>query len=223
MISIIIPVLNEAQVLPQTLSHVANQEGTYEIIVVDGGSTDSTVEVIERRSDITLISASQGRAQQMNAGAMRAKGDWLLFLHADTFLPVDAVNTIDQLEPGVEAGCFLHRFTAGHWFLLIVSALHNWRFRRTKIIYGDQAMFIRAELFQKLAGFPDQPILEDVLISEKVLKHTTPIQLEKEVITDARKFLERGVWRSFMEVILIQLHCRFNLPLLARGFFAPVR
>ncbi|MGH7209637.1 MAG: hypothetical protein ACREIL_09670, partial [Nitrospiraceae bacterium] len=105
----------------------------------------------------------------------------------------------------------------------LVSILDNFRCRRSRIIYGDQAMFVRRALFERLGGFPDQPILEDVAFCEKLVRVVTPILLAPPVLTDSRKFLKMGVWRSFARVLLIILHVEFRLPVLPRGFFQDIR
>jgi rSAM/selenodomain-associated transferase 2 len=223
MISVIIPVLNEEVALPATLRSILMQAVEKEIIVVDGNSTDSTCDIVRNNNDAKLIISAKGRSRQMNVGAASARGTWLLFLHADTILPADGLGRINELDNTVEAGCFMHQFSGGHWFLKIISRLHNWRFTRTGVVYGDQAMFVRRELFQKIGGFPDKEILEDVCFSEELIKQTQPVQLKSSVITDSRKFLRRGVWKSFFEVVLIQLHCHFKIPLFSKSFFSPVR
>jgi hypothetical protein len=94
---------------------------------------------------------------------------------------------------------------------------------RSRIIYGDQAMFVRRVLFERLGGFPEQPILEDVAFCEKLVRVVTPVLLQPPVLTDSRKFVKMGIWRSFVRVLLIILHVEFRLPVLPRAFFQDVR
>lgn len=231
MIWIIIPTYNEEKALPNTLQRLLAQPGSYEVIVVDGGSTDRTRELIKAEPRTRLLTASKGRASQMNAGAYNATchgaraQDWLLFLHADTQLPEGALAQLNRLESdaAVQAGGFLQRFSGDDWRLRLVSALDNFRCRRSKTIYGDQALFVRLELFEQLGGFPEQPILEDVAFCEKLVKVTTPVLLSPPVVTDSRKFVTMGVWRSFARVLMIILHAQFRLPLLPRAFFQDIR
>lgn len=223
MISIIIPVLNEERALPATLQHVFSQTGEFEVIVVDGGSTDGTLDVVSQDSRIQLLTASTGRASQMNAGAEHANGDWLLFLHADTLLPNDALVSIEQLPSHVQAGGFKHRFSGQVWSLRLISRLHNLRCRWTRIFYGDQAMFIRQQLFNELGMFPNKPIIEDVLFSEKLVKVTRPVILNSYVITDSRKFEQKGIWLSLWRVLMILASHELRLPIPARKFFNNVR
>jgi rSAM/selenodomain-associated transferase 2 len=259
MISVVIPAYNEEQALPATLRSLLTQPGDYEVIVVDGGSTDRTVEVAKtflggrrwaigdgleedgsaRRPRVShsplprapgpqrcaLMTASKGRASQMNAGAKEAQGDLLLFLHADTILPERALARLNvlELDCSLQAGGFLHRFSGHDWRLRLVSFLNNFRCRRSRIIYGDQALFVRKALFERLGGFPDQPILEDVAFCEKLVHVVTPVLLAPPVVTDPRKFIKMGIWRSFVRVLLIILHVEFHLPVLPRAFFQDVR
>ncbi|MGH7428212.1 MAG: TIGR04283 family arsenosugar biosynthesis glycosyltransferase [Candidatus Methylomirabilaceae bacterium] len=231
MISVIIPTYNEEKALPATLHHLLRQRGDYEVIVVDGGSTDRTVDIVESLRvtrdalRVTLLTASKGRASQMNAGARQATGEWLLFLHADTLLPERALARLNALEEDltVQAGGFLHQFTGRDWRLRLVSYLDNVRCRRSRIIYGDQAMFVRRSLFEGLGGFPRQPILEDVAFCEKLVRVVTPVLLAPPVQTDSRKFVQMGIWRSLVRVLLIILHVEFRLPVLPRVFFHDIR
>jgi hypothetical protein len=146
-------------------------------------------------------------------------------LHADTLLPAEALMRLNGLEENraVEAGGFLHRFSGTDWRLRMISWLDNFRCVRSRIIYGDQAMFVRKGLFERLGGFPEVPMLEDVAFCEKLVQATTPLLLSPPVITDARKFLKMGVWRSFARVLLIILHVEFHVPFLPRAFFHDVR
>ena len=226
MISIIIPVYNEEKALPATLDHLQRQAGACEIIAVDGGSSDRTCSLICRYPEVRLVHAPKGRASQMNAGACVARGAWLLFLHADTLLPPHALVKLHALEAdqACQAGGFRHWFSGHDWRLRLISILDNYRCRRTRIIYGDQAMFVRRALFHQLGGFPDQPILEDVAFCEKLLRVTQPVLLDEYVVTDARKFVQMGIWRSFARVLGIVVRLELGLPIAAKHpFFRDVR
>lgn len=221
MISIIIPTLNEEKALPGTLQRVFEQAGEYEVIIADGGSNDRTLEIAKENSQVSIVTANQGRASQMNEGALLAKGEWLLFLHADALLPIDALILIQQQS--ADAGGFRHRFSNSGWSFRLVSWLHNFRCSVTGVFYGDQAMFIRRNLFESMNGFPDVQNIEDLLFGEKLIKMTKPVFLEKEVISDSRKFEQHGVWLSLLRVVIIQLCHEFKLPAPAKKFFASVR
>ncbi len=231
MVSVIIPTYNEEKVLPFTLSSLLKQLSMFEIIVVDGGSTDRTREIARYTPNVALLTAPKGRASQMNAGARHAisKGtqpdDWLLFLHADTTLPADGIQRLNTMkdDSSIQAGGFSHQFSGDDWRLRVVSWLDNFRCRYSRIIYGDQALFVRQSLFQQLGGFPNQPILEDVAFCEQLIKRTSPILLDPPVITDSRKFVQMGIWRSLARVVLIILSVEFRLPLLTPAFFQDIR
>jgi rSAM/selenodomain-associated transferase 2 len=221
-ISIIIPALDEEKAIPATLAAIHAQRGRYEVIVADGGSRDRTCEIAER-GDASVVRAQRGRACQMNAGARHARGEWLLFLHADTLLPDGALERVAALPAAVGAGCFRQAFGDRRRLLAAVSGLHNWRCRRTLIMYGDQAMFVRRGLFRALGGFPDVARLEDVLLSERIRAVTRTVLLDATVVTDARKFLAHGILRSLARIVLILLCHRLGLPLRGERFFEPVR
>ena len=251
MVSVVIPAYNEEKALPHTLRELFCQGGDYEVIVVDGGSTDRTLAIVESFGFIAMsiqhlplniqhsfvpspltphpsrlaFTAPKGRASQMNAGAKHATGEWLLFLHADTVLPPGAIQRLNGMEAdhAIQAGGFMHRFSGDDWRLKMISFLDNFRCIRSRIIYGDQALFVRRSLFEQLGGFPNQPILEDVALCERLIAVTRPLLLSPAVVTDARKFLKVGVWRSFLRVLLIILHVEFRLPVLPRAFFQDVR
>ncbi|THJ17870.1 MAG: glycosyltransferase [Nitrospira sp. CG24B] len=246
MISVIIPAYNEEKVLPSTLKALFEQPGEFEVILVDGGSTDRTCAVAKsfgfidgvrddtrsseasrntlHASRLTLY-APKGRASQMNVGAKQANGEWLLFLHADTVLPAGALQRLNEMENDstIQAGGFMHRFSSDDWRLRFISFLDNFRCVRSRIIYGDQALFVRRALFEQLDGFPNQPILEDVAFCERLIRVTQPRLLPSTVVTDARKFVKMGIWRSFIRVLLIILHVEYRLPVLPRAFFQDVR
>ena len=225
MISVIIPVLNEEKMLSETLQHVLIQPGEYEIIVVDGGSVDRTCEIAHGEPVVRLLRAPKGRACQMNAGARQAAGEWFLFLHADTRLPSGALARLNTLEAedSIQAGGFLHQFSGRDWRLRLLSYLNNIRCRWSKIIYGDQALFVRRTLFEQLGGFPDQPFLEDVLFARTLARVITPILLTPPVVTDSRKFVQMGIWRSVARASIILLSVELHLPIVSRTFFREIR
>ena len=170
MVSVVIPAYNEEKALPHTVRALLCQCDDYEvIIVVDGGSTDRTRETLTEfgfhHPSRLLLAAPRGRASQMNVGAKEAHGDWLLFLHADTILPPGAIQRLNETEAdqSIQAGGFMHQFSGDDWRLKLISFVDNFRCIRSRIIYGDQALFVRRALFEQLGGFPNQPILEDVV------------------------------------------------------------
>lgn len=234
MISVIIPVYNEEKALPDTLRALFRQPGDFEVIVADGGSTDRTRTIAQEFALSThhsalrllrFLTAPKGRASQMNAGAKAATGEWLLFLHADTVLPAGSLQRLNAMEAdtSIQAGGFLHRFSGDDWRLKLISFLNNFRCTRSRIIYGDQALFIRRKLFERLGGFPNVPILEDVTFCERLLTVTEPRLLAPPVVTDSRKFVQMGIWRSFARVLAIILHVEWGLPILPRAFFRNIR
>lgn len=201
-LSIIIPVLNEAERLPGTLGHIASlSKCSSDVIVVDGGSQDDSRQVASR-AGVTVIRGERGRARQMNAGAAVAHGDVLLFLHADTLLPSTAEQAIeDAIQRGGGANeCVWGRFDvriSGHSFMLrLVAILMNWRSRFTGIATGDQAIFVTRRAFQSVGGFPDQPLMEDVELSKRLLALSWPVCLADRVVTSGRRWEALGVWRA---------------------------
>jgi rSAM/selenodomain-associated transferase 2 len=223
MISVVIPALNEEQALPGTLAALLRQPGRFEAILVDGGSTDRTREIAGLFPGVRLITAPRGRASQMNAGAQVAGGEWLLFLHADTQLPDGALTRIESLDASIQAGGFRHRFAGEDWRLRLVSWLDNFRCKRTRVFYGDQALFVRRDLFWQLSGFPAVPILEDVRFGETLARATRPLLMAEAVVTDPRKFVRMGVFRSLGRCLLILACHELRLPIPARAFFSDVR
>ncbi len=226
MISVIVPTYDEEKALPKTLTYLLRQPGHYEVIIADGGSTDRTLELVRAHQGVRWLTAAKGRASQMNAGVGIARGEWLLFLHADTLLPKGALLRIDALTENTscQAGGFRHRFSGKDWRLALISWMDNMRARMTRVIYGDQALFVRRALFERLGGFPeDQPFLEDIRFCERLKRVTRPVLLDACVITDSRKFVQMGIWGSTARCALILACHILRLPIVGRAFFADVR
>lgn len=196
-LSIVIPVLNEAHGIEPTLHALAElrQRGV-EVVVVDGGSTDNTPELARQHAS-TVLMAPRGRARQMNAGAAQARGAVLLFLHADTQLPPDAdLLVLEAIESGVVWGRFDVRIIGTAWMLRVVAALMNARSRWSGIATGDQALFVRRDVFERLGGFPDQSLMEDIELSKRLRQLHRPACLRAKVATSGRRWESRGVWRT---------------------------
>lgn len=228
MISVVMPVLNEAAALPGALAALLAQAGDWELIVVDGGSSDGTPAVVPvpAAGRVRLLHTQRGRGAQMNAGAAVARGDTLLFLHADTRLPTGALARLDAaIACGVswQGGAFRHAFAPTDWRLRLVSAGNNLRCRRSRVYFGDQAIFVRSALFQRLGGFPEVPVLEDVMFCERLRTHAATVLLPEVVHTDSRRFLHHGVWRSVWRGLRILLRHRLGLPVDGQGYTDTVR
>ena len=197
-LSIIIPALDEAERIAALLTGLqALRARGAEVIVVDGGSTDATPALAAPLAD-RVMTAPRGRARQMNAGAAQAKGEALLFLHADTTLPDDADRHIlDSLHQGKCVwGHFDVRISGRARTLRMVAALMNLRSRLTGIATGDQALFMTRAAFESLGGFPDQPLMEDIELSRRLLTLSRPACLPGPAITSGRRWETRGVWRT---------------------------
>ena len=198
-LSIVIPVLNEAPGIARTVAALAPLRARgVEVIVVDGGSTDATVALATPWADVVMTGPS-GRARQMNAGAVVAKGGVLLFLHADTQLPPMADQLVLNAFGRVHTtgwGRFDVCIDGAPWMLPVVATLMNLRSRWTGVATGDQAIFMYRALFDTVGGFPDQPLMEDVEISRRLRAASRPVCLRAQVHTSGRRWESRGVWRT---------------------------
>jgi rSAM/selenodomain-associated transferase 2 len=225
-ISVVIPTLDEELALPATLAALRRQNMPFEVVVVDGVSSDKTLDIAgEAAGDDPrwrILTAPRGRARQLNAGAELATGDWLLFLHADTILPEDGLARIEGQPSAVEAGCFRHRFSGPGVGLRVLTWFHNRRFRVTRVIYGDQAMFIRRSLFLSLGGFPDRP-MEDIAFSLRLREVTKPVMLDAAVTTDSRKFEQMGRWRALYRAVSLLIRFRLGRDVSGDPFFRDYR
>ena len=197
-VTVVVPTLNEESVLAAALTR-ARQPGVREIIVVDGGSSDATTAVAARHADLVL-SAARGRAAQMNAGAAHARGDILLFLHADTLVP-------DGFARAVIAACGDNAAVGGRFdvtlepsdpLIRLTGELINRRSRLTSISTGDQAIFIRRAVFEQLGGYADIPLMEDIDLSRRMKRAGRIACLRQCVTTSARRWQTDGVVRTIL-------------------------
>ena len=204
-ISVVIPVLNEEKTIAASLTALVALK-PHEMIVVDGGSRDRSCEISEQLGAV-VITGAPGRARQMNRGAEHATGDILLFLHADTRLPPAAfADIVAALEdPRYLGGRFDIELDGDHWLLKVVGAMINQRSRLTKVGTGDQAIFVRREVFARMGGFPDIPLMEDIAFG-RVLKRLGGIAcLRSRVVTSARRWESEGVWRTIIKMWTLKL------------------
>jgi len=191
-VSVVIPTLNEANRIAQTLAQV-RQAGDCQLIVVDGGSNDGTPERARCHADLVLA-VSPGRARQMNVGARAAAGEILLFLHADTILPSGFSTLLAQTfaDPQVVGGRFDVRLDTPGWPFRLVETMMNLRSRLTRISTGDQAMFVRREVFLAVGSYPEVALMEDLELSKRLKRVGKIACLRERVTTSARRWQRDG-------------------------------
>ena len=205
-ISVIIPMLNEQQNIQALLSLLQPYRGTVaELIVVDGGSADASCEVAESLSD-HLVQSARGRAKQMNAGVEIATGKCLWFLHADSIPSNQVVERLQRIADSEEPvwGRFDVKLSGGHVLLKLVETLMNIRSKWTGIATGDQGIFIDRTLFEKVGGFPEIPLMEDISICSTLKKIKQPVCCAERLMTSSRRWEDNGILRT----ILLMWWCR---------------
>lgn len=199
MISIIIPVLNEAKTIETLLFHLidcSQLQNISDIIVVDGGSTDGTQNIIKNSGlRVKLVNSEKGRAKQMNAGAKIATGNIFYFLHADSFPPVNYDTFIlDEIKKGNNAGCFRLKFDNSHWWLRLASWLTQFKWRACR--GGDQSQFITKALFDDIGGFDENyTIYEDNILINELYRRNEFVVINKKIKTSARLYERHGIWK----------------------------
>jgi rSAM/selenodomain-associated transferase 2 len=203
MISVIIPTLNESSTIARTLTRTVAL-GFDDIVVSDGGSTDPTRRMVQacctRVPAVRLVAASTGRARQLNEGVKACHGDVLLFLHADTELPQTARTAIESALGNVRyvGGRFDVRFDQPSRWGAVIGWFMNRRSRLTGIATGDQAIFVRREIFEQMGGFPDIPLMEDIEFSRKLKRLGPTVALEDRVTTSFRRWEKNGPLRTIL-------------------------
>lgn len=206
-LSVIIPVLNEQEIIIQNLQflkQICSEE--VELIVVDGGSHDQTTTFAKPYVD-SVINAIGGRAEQMNKGATIATGDTLVFLHIDTKLPNNFINAIRTVlaQGRYDWGRFDVSFNNEGFMFSIIAFMMNLRSRITSIATGDQAIFIKKTTFDELGGYPDIKLMEDVAISKRLRKLSKPACLNEKVITSGRRWQDKGIIKTIFLMWFLRL------------------
>lgn len=212
-VSVIIPVLNEAQTIVPFLDRLQVwRRAGHELVVVDGGSEDKSALLSQPLADKVLVVAP-GRARQMNAGAAAGSGDVLLFLHADTTLPLQApqrlLAALNNPERETQWGWFDVCFSARTVALRVIAFLMNRRARLTRVCTGDQALFVRRSLFNQVQGFPHQPLMEDVALSKLLRRRGRSAVVTDKAETSSRRWEKQGVIRTVL--LMWDLRLRYFL------------
>lgn len=203
LVSVVIPALNEAGGIESAIESVRSQDEPHEIIVVDGGSADATRTLAGRHARI--LESPRGRARQMNHGAAAARGDVLLFLHADSRLPPGALRRIrEAMATGAECGAFRLAFDRPNPLLLFYSSCT--RLPLPRLCFGDRGLFTRRDVFEKLGGYPDIPLFEDLELVRMLHKRGRFEFLADQVTTSARRFVRSGYLRQQVRNTYLWLH-----------------
>ncbi len=215
-ISVIIPVLHEGDTINEILDSIkpVSDDVAYETIVVDGDSSGSTIAHINDSSVLTLT-APRGRALQMNAGAARACGDILLFLHADTLLPPKAFPKIIKAlsNSNFIGGAFDLKIQNHRWIFRAIGRAASWKHRLTRVPYGDQAIFMLRQYFENIGGYARIPLMEDVELMRRVKRQGGRIIILPETVTtSSRKWETDGVFYTIIRNWIIQVLYLFGMP-----------
>jgi rSAM/selenodomain-associated transferase 2 len=194
MIAVIIPTLNEAELLPETLNCVRANDAACEMLVVDGGSTDGTIKLAEAGGARVIQSPTRQRAVQMNLGAQQARSDIFLFLHADTWMGPTALRQIEKAlnQPGVVGGGFARRFQGPSPVLRVTCRIGEYRSRLFGWFFGDQGIFARRSAFERAGGFPEWPLFEDIDFCRRLARFGALTTLRPPVVSSSRRFDVRG-------------------------------
>ncbi len=225
-VSVVIPVLDEQARIGKQLESLARLP-FHEVIVVDGGSRDATVARVRGAGTARLLFAPRGRASQMNAGARASTGDVLLFLHADVRLPDDALRHVGEAlaDPSVVAGAF-RTWTVpdtGRSWVAPLLHLADVRSRFSGLPYGDQALFVRAEAFQRAGGFPDQPLMEDLELSRRLRRLGRIRVVSSRVTVSGRRFLARPIYYTLAVNLFPALYALGIPPAALKRFYGDPR
>ena len=218
MVSVIVPVWNDAPALDSLLSELCAEGSSLELIVVDGGSNDNCRAMTTRYPQVRFLESARGRGRQMNKGAASAGGDILLFLHADTHVSLEAIQELPALmeNGGADFGAFRVRFDPSCWLLEKLAFFTRFSLHWT--CFGDQGIFVRRDFFEATEGFPDITLLEDVHWLRKAARMGRMTRSPQTVVTSGRRFEKNGAVRQVFEnvIILLKDQLGFSPNLLAK-------
>jgi rSAM/selenodomain-associated transferase 2 len=222
-LTIIIPVFNEENSIEKTLLSAASNDQV-EIVVVDGGSWDKSVE-IAKKYGVKIKFSQPGRAKQLNVGSKEAQGKVILFLHADTQLPKGYLQCIQNAmleKHNYVAGAFRLSFNSTQKSLKCIAAAANIRARFLQFPYGDQAIFLRTDLFRELGGFAELPIMEDFHLIQRVRRQGRICILDQQIITSARRWQQKGILKTTLinQLMLLGYLLGVSLDVLAEFYGA---
>ena len=211
--SIIIPVLNEEHTINALIEKLYRQfsHESFEIIVVDGDCRESTIQIINHL-EVIAVCSEPGRGKQMNTGAKLARGEILIFLHADTELPPDALQYIQHIlaQKHYVAGAFKLGLDSDKWVFKLIATAASWRYRLTRLPYGDQAFFMPKEYFFRIGCFEEIPIMEDLELMRRIKKRKEKIHISStmEVKTSVRRWEKEGIVYAVLRTwLLASLYC----------------
>ena len=206
-LSIIIPVLNEAACLQDLLKECERVRADgHEVILADGGSTDSTVSLATLSVDL-IVDSEAGRALQMNAAAASASGDLFWFVHADTRLSSTNIHQVYKLlsQTGFAWGWFDIKLTDSAWMFRVIEKMMNWRARATQVATGDMGIFITRDLFYKVGAYDAIPIMEDIALSKRLRKIAKPTVLNEPLMVSSRRWQKYGIAKTILLMWALRL------------------
>lgn len=220
-LTVVIPALNEQDQIEATLAAAA--QGRAEVLLVDGGSHDATLQAVEGRARV--LHSEAGRARQLHVGLQSATSDSVLFCHADTRLPAGYDRAIANAleDPAVLGGAFTARYQPRHWLLALAERLVA--LPTPLLMFGDQALFARRHALSTIGGVPQLPLMEDVAMMKALNRHGTLVRLPQQVTTSSRRFMERGVLRQLVLdlALLLAFHLGVSPDRLARFYYVSKR
>jgi rSAM/selenodomain-associated transferase 2 len=222
-ITIIVPIYNEEQVLRENLPYLEEIREHGELIFIDGGSSDRSVEIIKDCGRV--IQCAKGRSLQMNFGAKHATRSIYLFLHADNVVLPNALISIQKhIEEGFAGGCLTQRIDKKGPMYRIIEGQGNLRAKVSKVFYGDQGIFVKKDKFWKIGGFPDVPIFEDVLFTKKLRKVGKTVVLSDKIIVSPRRWERNGIIKTTLLYNWIIILFRLGIPLeKIKGLYSDLR
>ncbi len=213
MISVIVPTRNEEDLLPQCLESVLNEKDKLQLIVVDGDSSDRTVDIARSYTRQVVVLEKADLAAQLNAGAEIADRDILLFLHADSRLEPGVIDQLESIPAEVVGGAFKMQLDGNRFFYRLLSLGGNLYCRFTGTYFGDRGMFVRSAIFKKMGGFKSLPILSDVEFSRRLSRYGRTVLLKGPLKSSSRKFDNEGAIHTLYLIIYALAAYRLGVPL----------